>query len=153
MIYSCCNDNRKAAVLGNPALNGIDYLEVLDSSAPPGVPRQQTLLIHCLNPIASAMTFSPSPKTPSSAVDQCPHSGRREHHRISRSTGASRPPPSTATQPPDVLALMPVIDALTEQPNVLVVRTHEAGDFSTYCLRLVNSAAQARKTHSPSRRC
>src|ERR1700752_2734781 len=68
VIYSCCNDNRKKAVLGNPALNGIDYLEVLDSGAPPGVPRQQTLLIHCLNPLASSMIFNPSPKEPSSAT-------------------------------------------------------------------------------------
>ena len=30
MIYACCNEHRRAAVLGNPALNGIDYLEVLD---------------------------------------------------------------------------------------------------------------------------
>ena len=42
MIYTCCNENRKAAVLGNPTLNGIDYLEVLDDEAPAGVPRQQT---------------------------------------------------------------------------------------------------------------
>ena len=35
-----------------PTLNGIDYLEVLDSGAPPGVPRQQTLLVHCLNPLS-----------------------------------------------------------------------------------------------------
>ena len=32
MIYTCCNENRKAAVLGNPTLNGIDYLEVLDEA-------------------------------------------------------------------------------------------------------------------------
>ena len=33
MIYSCCNENRKAAVLKNPAVNGIDFLEVLDHDA------------------------------------------------------------------------------------------------------------------------
>ena len=50
MIYKCCNENRKAAVLGNPILNGIDYLEVLDHDAIPlDSPRQQTLLVHCLN--------------------------------------------------------------------------------------------------------
>jgi hypothetical protein len=32
MIYSCCNENRKAAVLQS-ALNGIDFLEVLDQDA------------------------------------------------------------------------------------------------------------------------
>ena len=40
MIYNCCNENRKAAVLGNPTVNGIDYLEVLDHDAIPlGSPR------------------------------------------------------------------------------------------------------------------
>jgi hypothetical protein len=29
VIYQCCDEKRKAVVLGNPALNGIDYLEVL----------------------------------------------------------------------------------------------------------------------------
>ena len=52
MIYSCCNKNRKAALLENPSLNlnGIDFLEVLDHDAV-GLdsPRQQTLLVHCLN--------------------------------------------------------------------------------------------------------
>ena len=54
MIYSCCNENRKGAVLSNAALNGIDYLEVLDSGAPPGVSPQQTLLLRCLNPLPRA---------------------------------------------------------------------------------------------------
>jgi hypothetical protein len=49
VIYDCCNENRKAAALNNPNLNGIDFLEVLDSDAIPlGSPPQQTLLIHCL---------------------------------------------------------------------------------------------------------
>jgi hypothetical protein len=36
MIYSCCNLNRKNAILNNPALavNGIDYLEVADPVGP-----------------------------------------------------------------------------------------------------------------------
>ena len=33
MIYKCCDEKRKAAVLGNPTLNGIDYLEVLGFDA------------------------------------------------------------------------------------------------------------------------
>ncbi len=36
VIYACCNENRRAAVLGNPTLNGIDYLEVLDHEASGG---------------------------------------------------------------------------------------------------------------------
>ena len=53
LTYACCNENRKAAVSGNPTLNGIDYLEVLDHDAIPlGIPRQQTLVVHCLNALA-----------------------------------------------------------------------------------------------------
>jgi hypothetical protein len=142
VIYTCCNDHRKSAVLANPALNGIDYLEVLDSGAPPGVPRQQTLLIHCLNPLAAAMTFSPSPKGPSSGTVNVLIEGGESIANIVvdwviEAAGID------ATQPADVQALLPVVNALTDKANVLVVRTHEAGDFSTYCLRLVNSAAQA----------
>src|SRR6516225_9224701 len=49
MIYSCCNSVRQADVLGNPTLNGLNYLEVLDTEAPPlGLPRQQVLVLHCL---------------------------------------------------------------------------------------------------------
>jgi hypothetical protein len=35
VIFQCCDERRKAAVLGNPTLNGIDYLEVLDLDAIP----------------------------------------------------------------------------------------------------------------------
>ena len=142
MIYSCCDDKRKAAVLGNPALNGIDYLEVLDSGAPPGVPRQQTLLVHCLNPLSSAMTFSPNPSGPSSATTNVLIEGGESITNIAVDW-VIEAAEIDATQPAYVQALLPVVNALTDKPNVLVVRTHEAGDFSTYRLRLVNSAAQA----------
>jgi hypothetical protein len=36
-----------------------------------------------------------------------------------------------------------VVNRLTDLDNVLVIRTGTPGDFSTYSLRLVNSAAQA----------
>jgi hypothetical protein len=51
LIYSCCNENRRAAILGNPILNGIDYLELVDQDALPARPAQQTLLVYCLKPI------------------------------------------------------------------------------------------------------
>ena len=46
MIYQCCSEARKSAILGNSTitLNGIDYLELQD---------QQTLLVHCLRWIQS----------------------------------------------------------------------------------------------------
>ena len=55
-----------------------------------------------------------------------------------------------SSQPPGIAALLPVVTTLADRNNVLVVRTHEAGDFSTYRLRLVNDAAQAaHKFRSP----
>jgi hypothetical protein len=142
MIYNCCNENRKAAVLNDAALNGIDYLEVLDSGAPAGVPRQQTLFIHCLNPLSASMNFSPAPGAPSSATVNVLIQGGENITNIAVDW-VIEAAKIDATQPADVQALLPVVNALTDKPNVLVVRTHEAGDFSTYCLRLVNSAAQA----------
>ena len=55
MIYRCCNENRKSAILDNPGitLNGIDYLEVLDQE---NSPPQQTLLVHCLQAVPSTLT-------------------------------------------------------------------------------------------------
>src|SRR5262249_19824134 len=52
VIYACCNENdvRRAAVLANPTLNGIDFLEVLDPQARASSRRQRTLLVHCLKP-------------------------------------------------------------------------------------------------------
>jgi hypothetical protein len=49
VIFVCCQENRKAAILGNPAvnLNGIDYLEV---SSPAGA--APTLTVYCLNDLA-----------------------------------------------------------------------------------------------------
>jgi hypothetical protein len=133
MIYSCCNENRRSAVLGNSALNGIDYLEVLDSGAPPGVPRQQTLLVHCLNPLPASAAFVPA----NVAI-----SGGESITQISVAfvVAASAVGPA---QPPEIAALLPAIDALTDKANVIVIGTRQSGDFSPYRLRLVNDATQA----------
>ena len=52
MIYSCCNELRKSAILANPSisLNGIDYLEVLNP---------QTLRVYCLKPLPTPLTITP----------------------------------------------------------------------------------------------
>ena len=51
MIYTCCDENRRAAVDAHPTLNGIDWLEVLDRDAPAGSPRQQTLMLRLLKAV------------------------------------------------------------------------------------------------------
>ncbi len=131
MIYQCCDLNRKAAVLGNPTLNGINYLEVLDHEAIPlGSPRQQTLLVHCLNK-------APTTLTPSNILI----TGGESITGITAQwiCVASAPPP-----PPQVnINEAAYFTALADATNTLVIRTSVAGDFSPYVLRLVNSAAQA----------
>ncbi|HLL45995.1 MAG TPA: hypothetical protein VK399_04780, partial [Longimicrobiaceae bacterium] len=49
----CPNDARRALVRDNGTLNGIDYLEVLDTAAPAGTPRQQTLLVHAFRDVSA----------------------------------------------------------------------------------------------------
>jgi Baseplate J-like protein len=131
MIYSCCNENRKAAILNNPGLklNGIDYLEVLDSEAVQlGLPPQQTLLVHCL-------TAAPLTLVPTNILI----TGGESITGITAVwiTTASSPPASLTKQAQDYFQSLP--DAV----NVLVVSTNQAGDFSTYTLRLVSDAEQA----------
>ena len=48
MIYFCCDEKRRIAVKAHPGLNGIDFLEVLDSEALPLEQRQRTLFVHFL---------------------------------------------------------------------------------------------------------
>lgn len=105
MIYNCCSETRKAAILGNPAvaLNGIDYLEVLS---------QQTLRVTCLKPLPVPFPFAPANVT---------IEGGESITNI----------------------VVTSVAQASDSANVLVVETNQAGDFSTYVLRLVNSATQA----------
>jgi hypothetical protein len=128
MIYACCDEKRKAAVLGNPALNGIDYLEVLDREETVQSLRQRTLLVHCLKPV-------PANLGPSNVLI----SGGESIVSIGVQwvAPAAPPPPSATADEKAIFA------ALLAPANVLIVRTSEAGDFSPYTLRLVNNASAA----------
>lgn len=48
MTYSCCDKQRRTAVLAHPLLNGIDYIEVVDNPADAFEDRQTTLLVYFL---------------------------------------------------------------------------------------------------------
>jgi hypothetical protein len=50
MIYTCCDELRRNALRGS-AVNGIDFLEVLDSDAPTPALRQRRLVLHLVNPL------------------------------------------------------------------------------------------------------
>jgi hypothetical protein len=131
MIYNCCNENRKAVVLGDPTINGVDYLEVLDHEAIPlGSPRQRTLLLHCLKPIAATVTPSNILITGGESITgiSCLWTGP-----------ASAPPPQATAQESAYFQSLP------DAANTLVIRTDKAGDFSPYKLRLVNQATAARE--------
>ena len=131
MMYSCCDKNRKAAVLNNLTLNGLDYLEVLDSEVVAlglDLSRQQTLLIHCLKPVPKTLTTSNILIDGGESI-----------------TGVAASWVAVATAPPSGLdaATTAYFTSLTDAQNVLVVGTNKAGDFSTYTLRLVNDASAA----------
>lgn len=53
MIQHCCDLLRRQKTMLSP-LNGIDFLEVIDNSAPPGVDRQRFLHVHLLKDPAPA---------------------------------------------------------------------------------------------------
>ncbi len=131
-IYACCDEHRKAAVLGNPTLNGIDFLEVLDHDAIPlGIPRQTTLVVHCLNALAGDLS-----------VDNVLIAGGESITNIGVTWVALA---SDATTLPDTAtaAETTYYTGLPDAAKVLIVRTEAAGDFSPYTLRLVTGAQQA----------
>jgi len=51
VIYQCCTSGRRAKLIGQAALNGIDFLEVLDGDQLPDDVRQRTLFVHFVNPL------------------------------------------------------------------------------------------------------
>jgi len=119
--YFCQNPRRREAVRAHPTLNGIDYLEVLDHEAPPGSPRQRTLLVRCLKSVPAltannvhldggvrvtpvqALWAFPAPAIPATLLNAAEQS---------------------------------FFSTLMEADHVLVVRTDSEGDFSTYQLGL-----------------
>lgn len=124
MIYTCCDENRRTAVDAHATLNGIDHLEVLDLDAPPGVPRQRTLLVRLLKAVPAGL-----------AIDNV----RIEGGERVRGVGVEWVAEATAA--PEEPAFFAALD----QPDqVLLVRTDRTGDFGTYTLRLVRGADDPR---------
>jgi hypothetical protein len=110
--YVCCDERRLRAVQEAGVLNGIEYLEVSDSEAPPGL-AQRTLFVRLLQP--------PGALTPEANVVI---------------EGGDRISAVEASTPP--AAEIPVLTAGLDDPaTVLLVRSDSTGDFSTYTLRLV----------------
>jgi hypothetical protein len=125
MIYSCCDEQRREAVGKHATLNGIDYLEVLDSERPLGSPRQRTLFVHLLKPVP----------VPTAANIMITGGERITPIKVEWVDVASAPPAQATAQEKTFFTGLP------DAAKILVVRTNVAGDFSTYTLRLVTSPA------------
>src|SRR3990167_47688 len=126
VIFHCCDQNRRAAGGAPAALNGIDWLEVLDLDAPLGSPRQRTLLVRLLKPVPAGLTR-----------EQVVLEGGERIRRIEvQWIGVASAPPAEANAAEQAL-----FSALAEADHVLLVRTDSAGDFSRYTLRLTQDPA------------
>jgi hypothetical protein len=137
VIYQCCDEKRKAAVLGNPALNGIDYLEVLGFDAEPlGLQPQTILVVRCLK-------AAPAGLTPSNVII----AGGESITDIAAIfvTPANTPSGSSLWPASMTPRQENYFNSLPGATDILVIGTRTAGDFSPYTLRLVNSATQAKE--------
>ena len=122
MIFHCC-ELRRLEILRRSSTdtNAIEFLEVLDHAAPPGVEPQRTLFVRLL-------------RTPPAPLDV----GNVEI------TGGERIPTvgiewvAMADNLP-ATAEPGLVDGVEELPRTLVIRTTSSGDFSRYTLRLVAS--------------
>ncbi|HYW47851.1 MAG TPA: putative baseplate assembly protein [Bryobacteraceae bacterium] len=123
--FTCKNLLRRGLVLEKGTLNGIDYLEVLDEEAPPGSPRQQTLVVHFLqaNPPLTVSNFR---------IDG--------GVRITPVNCVWAFPAPTVPVPPANLKEQAYFAGLPAADHIMVIRTNVAGDFSTYTLRIIQSA-------------
>ena len=133
--YICRNPLRRQEVLSHPALNGIDFLDVMDQQAaalpaPPlpqqPSPRQQTLLVRLFQP-APALT-----------VQNVRIEGGT---RIAPVNAVWIFPAPAVPSPPANSSEQAFFAGLPNADHVLVIRTDKAGDFSTYTLSLVTSPA------------
>ncbi|GAA0289129.1 putative baseplate assembly protein [Rhodovulum strictum] len=126
MIYRCCHPRRRELVLANPPLNGIDFLEVLDGEAPPGTPRQRTLLLRFLR-TAPALT-----------LDDLELSGGERITGVGLLwiTRADAPDPALAE--PGLIAHLATLDP-GAQAATLMIRTDSQGDHARYRLRLTRA--------------
>src|SRR5262245_38003395 len=124
--YTCNKPLRRAMVLEAGTLNGIDYLEVLDDEAIPlGSPRQQTLLVHFLQP-------NPSLKLSNFRIEG--------GVRVTPVNCVWAFPAPSVPVPPATAAEQAFFAALANANKIIVLRTSTAGDFSEYTLSIVNSA-------------
>jgi hypothetical protein len=129
--YLCSQHERRRLLSESTALNGIDYLEVVDHDAPAGTPRQRTLLVHLFNEIAV-----PGLRVANVRIDR--HPGAAPVKPVWAYPHAELP--ATLLRPAED-ELADQLDALTaeERKRLLLVRTDSEGDYTEYRLSIVRS--------------
>ena len=128
--YFCTRPRRLLALREHPTLNGIEWLEVLDREAPAGSPRQRTLLVQLVRPLDPGVTFGGRNAEVEGGVRVTPV-------RVEWGARASEADALLA----DGLINTAERDLLLarDEPtagDLLVVRTDDDGDHSTYRLHL-----------------
>lgn len=119
LVFHCCEPRRLDVLRERaPGVNAIEFVEVLDRAAPPGVPRQRTLFVRLLR---AGFALG------------------RDHVRI---TGGERIRRIGIVWAAPAIALPPeaepgLASGLVAPERTLVVRTDGEGDFSRYTLALV----------------
>jgi len=120
--YYCGTPRRRLAVNEAGLLNGIEYVEVRDTDEPQAALRQRTLYVRLLQPVtgldAANISIDGGDRIPSVAVEWA-------------APGDDLPPELDPAEAAGLVA------GLEDPDHVLVVRTAQRGDRSTYRLRLV----------------
>jgi len=117
MIFSCCDERRRAfvrdhGVVNGVSYNGIDFLDVLDVDAATEGERQRKLLVHFIKPLAADTLM----------INNVLIEGGERIRGIS---------------------VMSLAVGTGPEANVLTVEVDKRGDFSTYTLRLVRDVLHA----------
>jgi hypothetical protein len=118
MIFSCCDERRLELLRRSGSKNAIEFLEVLDHSAPSGVPRQQTLFVRLLH-VGFALT-----------PDNLRISGGERVPTVGVAWTAAASALPAQAEPG-------LVDDVDELERTLVIRTTSSGDFSRYTLAIV----------------
>lgn len=120
-LFHCCDERRLDVLRLAGTANAIDFLEVLDQAAPPGVPRQRTLFVRLLRPVPAALARD----------NVVIRGGERIRHIDINWVAAADNLPAVAEA-----GLVDGVPA-AERARTLVVRTDSEGDFSRYTFTLV----------------
>lgn len=126
MIYHCCDPRRRERILqliaDGQAINGIDFVEVLDNEAPADTPPQRTLLLRFLD------------AAPNLIPENFEIIGGERVTGITVEWVMRADAPTT---PPGEAGLNTYLGTLLQPEQVLVLRTSSNGDHSIYRVRLV----------------